>query len=79
MCDQSSQQNGQQQDYRNILIAFAVKKYSAMMLNKENEGDSSGIRVCLQLMRPDHKKLYYSGQRDAKKIDQIVCIEELKL
>jgi hypothetical protein len=29
--------NGQKQDYRNILTAFAVKKYSAMMLNNENQ------------------------------------------
>jgi len=40
MCDQSSTKNGQKQDYRNILTAFAVKKYSAMMLNKENQDDS---------------------------------------
>lgn len=30
-------------------------------------------------MRSEHKKLYFSGQKDAKKTDQIVCVEELKL
>ena len=73
MCEHSSKKSAQKQDYRNILTAFAVKKYSK---GKKNH---SGVRVCLQVMSQENKKLYYSGLNDAKKVDQIVCVEELKL
>ena len=42
------------EDYRNILNAFAVKQYTKAHQNRE-------MRVCLQLLKPEHKDLYYSG------------------
>ena len=62
---------GYKQDYRNILSAFSVKKYTASVGNDEadDEGGENGIRVCLQLLKPEHKNLYYSGQENARKTD----------
>ena len=60
----------QQDDYLNILAAFQVKRFSS---------DIGGLRVVLQINRPEHKDLYYSGQERARLSDQILCIQELKL
>lgn len=38
------------------------------------------MRICLQIGKPVHKDLYYSGIDRANIIDdQVLCIEELKL
>ena len=37
------------------------------------------MRICLQIAKPEHKDLYYSGLSKTQKIDQVLCIEELKL
>jgi hypothetical protein len=60
------------EDYRNILHSFAVKQYARAKNNKES-------RLCLQLLKPSHKDLYYSGLKNTARIDQVLCVEELKL
>ena len=42
---------------------------------------TGGMRVVLQINKPEHKELYYSGQNDEKMRleDQIMCSLELKL
>ena len=60
------------EDYRNILQSFAVKQYAQMKRRRE-------IRLCLQLVKPEHKDLYYSGLHSTVKIDQVLCVEQLKL
>jgi len=37
------------------------------------------MRICLQIAKPEHKDLYYSGLTRSQKVDQVLCIEELKL
>lgn len=37
------------------------------------------MRICLQIAKPEHKDLYYSGLSNTQKVDQVLCIEELKL
>lgn len=37
------------------------------------------MRICLQIAKPDHKDLYFSGLAKTQKIDQVLCVEELKL
>lgn len=37
------------------------------------------MRLCLQIVKPEHKDLYYSGLNTKVKIDQVLCVEELKL
>ncbi len=41
-------------DYKNILQAFSVKQYVRMMAARE-------IRVCLQMLKPENKDLYFSS------------------
>lgn len=54
----------------NILAAFQVKRFTA---------ETGSIRVVLQINKPEHKDLYYSGQERARLEDQILCVQELKL
>ena len=49
----------QQEDYKNILSAFAVKKFTC---NNSKKKGYAGIPICLQINKPEHKDLYYSGQ-----------------
>ena len=63
------------EDFSNILQAFSVKKFSKIYAKKE-------MRVCIQLLRPESKELYYSSLLDDDDLnskDQIICVEELKL
>jgi len=59
--ERSLKKSAQKQDYRNILTAFAIKKYSSMIKSQENQlkkkagGNVSGMPVCLQLMSQEHK------------------------
>ncbi len=46
--------NPNAEDYKNILNTFSVKQYVRMMAGRE-------IRVCLQLLRPENKELYFSS------------------
>ena len=46
---------------------------------KRFTSEHGGIRVVLQINKPEHKDLYYSGQERARLEDQILCIQELKL
>eukprot|EP00347_Sterkiella_histriomuscorum_P011662 403371596 len=60
------------EDQRNILNALAVKKYVRNQSFKE-------MRLCLQLVKPEHKDLYFTALLSTNKIDQVLCVEELKL
>ena len=51
MSNQSSP-TPQQDDYLNIMAAFQVKRLTS---------ETGGIRVVLQINKPEHKDLYYSG------------------
>jgi len=69
--------NHQHEDYKNILSAFAIKKYVKQNfpeIRKEK-------RICLQIAKPEHKDLFYSGlmQKSDSEKDQVLCVEELKL
>lgn len=67
-------QNHQTEDYKNILHAFAVKNFV-----RENSDKKKEMRICLQISKPEHKDLFYSGLTRTQKTDQVLCIEELKL
>ena len=51
-------ENHQAEDYKNILSAFAIKKY---VKQKHQVSGLDEMRVCLQIAKPEHKDLYYSG------------------
>lgn len=70
--------NHKHEDYKNILSAFAIKKY----VKQKYPEIKSEQRICLQLAKPEHKDLFYSGiiQRNTdEEKDQVLCVEELKL
>jgi hypothetical protein len=48
--------NHQSEDYKNILHAFAVKNYV-----RQNNEEKREMRICLQISKPEHKDLFYSG------------------
>ena len=49
--------NHQSEDYKNILAAFAIKKF----VKQFSELESNEMRICLQIAKPEHKDLYFSG------------------
>lgn len=49
--------NHQSEDYKNILHAFAIKNY----VRQNSVGVNKEMRICLQISKPDHKDLFYSG------------------
>lgn len=70
--------NHKHEDYKNILSAFAIKKY----VKQKYPEIKREQRICLQIAKPEHKDLYYSGlvQRNTdEEKDQVLCVEELKL
>ena len=58
------------EDYRNIMRGYSVKEYATSL-------GKLSMRVCLQLIKPEHKDIYNLGFNMYN--DQVVCIEELKL
>ncbi|KAL4469404.1 hypothetical protein ABPG74_004657 [Tetrahymena malaccensis] len=59
------------EDHRNIMYTLAVKQYVQNITK-------SDIRVCLQLLKPQIKDIYYQSI-DYGYIDQVICVDELKL
>ncbi|KAL4469405.1 hypothetical protein ABPG74_004658 [Tetrahymena malaccensis] len=61
----------QQEDHRNIMYTLAVKQYVYNTAKTD-------IRVCLQLLNPELKDIYFESL-DYGQIDQVICVDELKL
>ena len=54
--------NASDEDYRNILIALAMKKFVYDENGETKEGDDDGsIKICMQLIKPESKDLYYKS------------------
>ena len=51
--------NSSEEDYRNILIALAVKKF--VYDQKKDQGEQKDIPLCMQLIKPESKDLYYKS------------------
>lgn len=47
--------NSSEEDYRNILIALSIKKFVYDKMNNSN------VRLCMQLIKPESKDLYYKS------------------
>jgi hypothetical protein len=59
MTDKNSQ-NSSEEDYKNILIALAVKKLVYDELKDANHSQTN-IKLCLQLIKPESKDLYFKS------------------
>ena len=58
--------NHQTEDYKNILSAFAIKNFVRQHAASHNNRE---MRICLQISKPEHKDLYYSGLTRSQKVD----------
>ena len=65
------------EDFSNIMKAFSIRKFKHIF---SKEKDS---RICIQLLRPETKEIYYSSLINDNEVHsantQIICIEEIKL
>jgi hypothetical protein len=52
--------NSAEEDYRNILIALAVKKF-VYDEKKESVEETANIPICIQLIKPESKDLYFKS------------------
>ncbi|EGR27459.1 hypothetical protein IMG5_195710 [Ichthyophthirius multifiliis] len=60
-----------EEDKRNIMYTLAVKQYVQSMCQND-------IRVCVQLLKPELKDIYFESLNQGE-IDQVICVDELKL
>ena len=68
--------NHRQEDFNNIMKAFSILKYSNMVCGEAK------TRVCIQLILPETKEIYYNSLLQKNKYEQgpqIICLEEIKL
>jgi len=63
------------------LIALAIKKYYYdEILPKDAKDDSpANIRICIQLIKPESKELYYKSLNLPYVQDQLIVVEEIKM
>ena len=52
--------NSSREDYRNILVALAIKKH-VYDKSENKDANASSVRICLQLIKPESKDLYYKS------------------
>lgn len=63
------------EDFTNIMKAFSFKKFNVIKKREDS-------RICMQLLRPETKRLYFSSlirDSEMKGGDQISCVEEIKM
>ena len=68
--------NHRQEDFKNIMKAFSILKYSNMISGEKK------TRVCIQLILPETKEIYFNSllqKNEYEQGPQIICLEELKL
>lgn len=69
--------NSSEEDFRNILIALAVKKFVYDSVD-ESTG-SENIPICMQLIKPESKDLYFKSLNLSPLQDQLIIVEEIKM
>lgn len=47
--------NSSEEDYRNILIALAIKKFVYDMKKDQKDDKEINVRLCMQLIKPESK------------------------
>ena len=69
--------NPRLEDFSNIMKAFSIRKFKHIFSKEKNS------RICIQLLRPETKEIYYSSLISDNEIHyantQIICVEEIKL
>eukprot|EP00347_Sterkiella_histriomuscorum_P022282 403331035 len=68
-----------EEDHLNILTALAIKKY-VYNKSKESKDDTKyNIKICMQLIKPESKILYYKSLNLPSTNDQLIIVEEIKM
>ena len=62
-------------DHSNILMGLAVKKY---VYNAKRDSKDNNMRLCMQLIKPESRKHYYSSLNIPSN-DQLIIVEEIKM
>ena len=68
-----------EEDHLNILTALAIKKYVFNKSRESKEDCKSNIKVCMQLIKPESKILYYKSLNLPSTNDQLIIVEEIKM
>ena len=72
--------NSSDEDYRNILIALAIKKFVYDDNKDSKDGEErDSIKLCMQLIKPESKDLYYKSLNLSPLQDQLIIVEEIKM
>ncbi len=53
--------NSQQEDFKNILTALAIKKFVYVQNKHFRDEQKYNIKLCIQLIKPESKRLYYDS------------------
>lgn len=53
--------NSQQEDFKNILSALAIKKFVYVQNQRLKDELKYNIKLCIQLIKPESKRLYYDS------------------
>lgn len=69
--------NSSEEDYRNILIALAVKKF--VYDERDSMENDANIPLCIQLIKPESKDLYFKSLNLSPLQDQLIIVEEIKM
>lgn len=71
--------NSSEEDYKNILIALAIKK-EVYVANQDQKDESKvNIPLCLQLIKPESRDLYHKSLNLSPLQDQLIIVEEIKM
>lgn len=69
--------NSLDEDYKNILTALSMKKFVYNM-NKHLK-EKANIKLCIQLIKPESKILYFKSVNLDPTHDQLIMVEEIKM
>ena len=71
--------NSSEEDNRNILIAFSIKKIVYDKRKETTDENQANIKLCMQLIKPESKDLYYKSLNLSPLQDQLIVVEEIKM
>lgn len=71
--------NSLQEDFKNILTALAIKKFVYVQNQHLKDELKYNIKLCIQLIKPESKRLYFDSLNMSAAHDQLIIVEEIKM
>jgi hypothetical protein len=78
MTNKNSKQAAEE-DHLNILTALAIKRYVYNKSKESNSESKNNIKICMQLIKPESKILYFKSLNLPSTNDQLIIVEEIKM